>query len=546
MWLRTLLVCWLGLLLMPVAQGVWAGENSPEAELLFKGLSRQLAASQPGDQGSRARNAAWEDTAAYLQQSFGAGEEKPLTSSQADRAQGTGTWSTSVWRGSHSREIEAKWDRDQGKLQVTVKGEAGGAKLGSQKVAVGAYLIRIQADVVAAQDPKGNPILRTRLPKKGAVESFALGCDEGDQIDFSGRWTDNQGRQWLIKQQSPLTCTSPTASIIFERTSKFGYKIIHTGTISKWHIDVRHIITNANAIEELPLWVRQVIARGTKGIASWIISLSPQRQADGTMYLEGTYTGFKVTWDPGGKTVSDVFPSYQKHFVLSSVKVASAAPECPPEELQGWEKKKTETRERYKKRTEETREEYVNKIRNVYDSYGRDMERLPNLAETLKKARDSRVKQLEQEMEKELTYLSKWLEEELAKLDKAKQRCESTPFKIRGPKMWPAIIDIPTIPPPPSEKPGLCPDEVVQYWQNKIKEARAARQRDLDKLFQQKREEEKDALLNYEKGISSGEDTKIFLEFNRQRYQRNKDWIYEYYRDLIHDYEHSLKKCEKP
>jgi hypothetical protein len=316
MWPKILRVLVIGLLLGLLAPGVQADEKSKEVALLFKDLSRQLGTVQPGDQGSKANNAAWEDTAAFLHQRFGSGEEKPL-SSQAARAKGASTWSTSLMRGRHSREIQATWNRDQRKLEVTVAGNAQGAGMGQQKEPVGGYFIRMQADVVEDRDDKGNPILRARLPAKGAVESFAVGCDEKEQLDLSSTWTDNWGRVWVIRH-TPLKCADPQASISLERTNSRGFKVVHKGEIRNWQIKVQHNIVHPNAIvNPRPYWLRQVIASGAKGRGSWTLSLVPRRQEDGTISLEGTYTGFNVTWNPGNKTVSQVFPSYQAPISLT-------------------------------------------------------------------------------------------------------------------------------------------------------------------------------------------------------------------------------------
>jgi len=296
--------------------GLPAGEQSDEVLTLLKDLAGQLDTPQ-GDQGTRANNAAWEDTAAFLQQRFGS-EDKERLPSKAAGTKETSTWMTSSLKGEHLRAIRATWNREKGKLKIEVKGDAHGWGIGQQqKKWVGPYLVHIQADVVEEKDEKGNPILRARLPEDGAVLSLAVGCDEKDPIDLNGEWKDNQGRKWVI-EHTPLICAERMGSITLTRINSRGYKVVHKGSITNWQITAKHIIAHADAVEEPPQdWLRQEIASGKKGRGIFDISLFPRLAEDGTLSLEGTFTGFNVKWNPDEKVVRSVEPSYEKPLVLS-------------------------------------------------------------------------------------------------------------------------------------------------------------------------------------------------------------------------------------
>jgi Chromosome segregation ATPases len=282
-------------------------------------LCSKLGTAKPVEQGSRADSAAWEETSSDLYRRFGSGTKKDVPSS-VPHTEGSSTWSTSVLQGKHSRTIQATWDKVKGKLSVIVKGNANGSPLGKGKERVGDYIIRINTDIVEEKDQQGKIVLRTHLPQTGAVEALAVGCDEKERIDLNGTWTDNLGRAWTIKH-SPIMCGGPQATITLERINENNYKIVHKGMMANWTIEAEHHIAHPDAVTDpKPFWVRRIIASGEKGKASFVLSLSPRRQPDGTLSLDGTFTGFNVTWNPDEKVVRKVFAGYEKPIVLTQAK----------------------------------------------------------------------------------------------------------------------------------------------------------------------------------------------------------------------------------
>ena len=296
-----------------------AGEQSEEASILLSDLCSKLGTIKPADYGSKSNNAVWEQTSSDLYRRFGSVSKKVLPST-VPHTEGSSTWGTSVLQGKHSRTIQATWDKAKNKLDVTIQGNAKGTPLGKGKERVGGYIIRIHADVVEEKDKQGNTLLRTRLPQTNGVEVLADGCDEKERIDLNGTWTDNLGMEWTIKH-SPIMCTDPQATITLMRINKNNHEVLHKGTISDWTIDAEHNIVDPDAVDEPePLWVRRIIASGTKGDASFALSLSPHRKEDGTLSLEGSFKGFNITWNPEEKYVTQVFDGYEKPIVFTQAK----------------------------------------------------------------------------------------------------------------------------------------------------------------------------------------------------------------------------------
>lgn len=243
------------------------------------------------------------------------------------------------------------------------------------------------------------------------------------------------------------------------------------------------------------------------------------------------------------------------------------APECPPEVWQAWEARKSQARERYQKRLAEIRESYINRIRYNYESYDKTIQMFANDPGTIKrieKVRDDRIKELEAEMQRQLAAVQQFMENELAGLDKKQKAC--------------ARLDGAPTPPPPlppvAEKPEKCPEAVKQYWQDEIRQARAARDRGLQQLETNynrdrktileecKTEQEKYdkffegplGLLKTKKDMEKQQTyddnclkiAKAKLDIIRMNYRTARDNTMKYWRDIINDLEESLKACKKP
>lgn len=243
------------------------------------------------------------------------------------------------------------------------------------------------------------------------------------------------------------------------------------------------------------------------------------------------------------------------------------AAECPPEVWQAWEARKNQAREWHQKRLAEMRESYINRIRYVYQSYDKTMQIFTNDPDTIKgleKVRDKRIKELETEMQRQLDGAQKYMEKELAELDRKQKEC--------------ARLDGAPTPPPPlppvAEKPEKCPEAIKQYWQDKIRQARTARDRGLQQLETNynrdrknileecKRKQEKfDKFYEGPLGLLRSKESierqlrydddclriaKAKLNTLRINYRRARDNAMEYWRDIINGLEESLKACRKP
>ncbi|GEM_PF-3109781 len=302
-----------------VMPGARAGNGSDDARLLFIDVCRQLEDFKAGGLQGDGAEAAWEDTVHYLGERFGNLPLRALVLPPSARLEGKAVWGVSSLRGRHSRRIRVTWDKERGKLDVEISGDASGKRLGESKTPVGHYIQRFQVDVVQERDRNGNLVLRMRLPTKMKLESFVEECDEKgfltgpNQVDLNGTWNSSKGK-WIISHP-PLRCGDPQAEITLVLIRESGYKAEFMGVIRAWVIKARHVITHPDAIgSKLPFKIRQILAAARK--YPFDVELTVRRGRHGAFYLNGTWKGLMVTWNPDEMVVKKVFPGYQTPLVL--------------------------------------------------------------------------------------------------------------------------------------------------------------------------------------------------------------------------------------
>lgn len=301
--------------LVPQARGEG---GSDDVRLLVRDLCRQINSFQPGKFESESAKAVWEDTADYLYQNFGSGPQKNLTAPSSPEEK-VSAWSTSILEGEHDRKIQATWDKEKGKLDLTVSGDASGTPLGKSQIPVEEYVQRLEVDVVQEKDDKGGSVFRTKVPAKKEVETFVEECDEKgfltkpNQVDLNGIWLDNEDKQWLISHP-PLKSGDPQAEITLVLTNRIGYKTEFKGAIRRWVIEAEHLIVDPQAIADLPAEIRQKLAADRKYPYNIKLNICPK---DGALYLKGTWKGLNVTYDPDTFVIKKIFVGYEKPLSLT-------------------------------------------------------------------------------------------------------------------------------------------------------------------------------------------------------------------------------------
>jgi len=187
----------------------------------------------------------------------------------------------------------------------------------------------------------------------------------------------------------------------------------------------------------------------------------------------------------------------------------------------------------------------------------------PDTVKRIEKVRDNRIKEVEAEMQRQLEAAQQSMEKELAELDKKQQECAPL-----------AGEPSPAPPPPVAEKPGGCPEDIVQYWQNKIRQARASRDKALQQLEARYNADTKtifdeckaaqaklaehfkgpvgplmgkqarDEQQRHDDACEAIAKTKLALL--RDNYRDTRNNTMKYWREIINDLEASLKACRKP
>jgi len=283
---------WLGVVILALLAGFipegWAGGGDEKARLLFTDLCSRITSLEARGIESKAQQAVWEETVRYLAERFGKGERKTLSSLPPSALKGKATWSTSTMVGKHKRDIRVIWDKEKGKLNIHISGDASGEELGKGGLPIGRYKIEIKAEVIRARDEKGNSIFRAQVPSE-KMEGSLIVKVEGYHRDWKPKTPKVKAVERILRFKKRQVNASEYAQTLFinlcTQIPTTRLEIRDKLSRAVWEETIRYLFHRFGRKEQKPV----VLLESTelKGEATW-----------STSTMVGKHIrDIKVTWD---------------------------------------------------------------------------------------------------------------------------------------------------------------------------------------------------------------------------------------------------------